>query len=441
MAGIVEFPHVVQQALRDFGDLFANEPQRQHFGEYLTGLYVAANKTVSGINREFAHTTDQSCLNRFLQEAPWDEKQLNLRRLQLLQNDPSTRYSEQGVIALDNTLIDHHGKHIIDVAWFWDHADQRHKIAHDYLFINYVCTSGKHYPLDFRRFKTRELCECAEQPFKNHTALAMELIDWVCEQNIPGTFTFDIYFTNATLLNHIHSKTSAESADSATSADSANSANSATSADSKNPANKQPRSYVGSLKFNRKLMYKGRTIKAEELASSMAPADRKQFQVGERTQWYFTCSLHIPNVNHKVRVLIIWDHREDASPRLILVTNRTYWEASRIVRVYRDRWTGTETFHRDGKQQLGLGDCQLRWSEGQTRHMYLVMLAYSLLMSQLKQGHAYEWAYQKLTTIGEACRAMMRETLRTTITWAIEHVRDKLWSTERIITHLNLGET
>jgi hypothetical protein len=32
-----------------------------------------------------------------------------------------------------------------------------------------------------------------------------------------------------------------------------------------------------------------------------------------------------------------------------LVTNRITWEVSRIVRVYRHRWTGTETFHRDGK--------------------------------------------------------------------------------------------
>ncbi len=70
----------------------------------------------------------------------------NERRLQLMQLQEGTRYSNTGVIALDNTLIDHDGQLIDDVGWFWDHAEERHKIAHDYLFINYVCTSGKHYP-------------------------------------------------------------------------------------------------------------------------------------------------------------------------------------------------------------------------------------------------------------------------------------------------------
>ena len=64
MAGIIAFPHVVQQALQDFGDLFANEPQRRHFAEYLTGLYVADRKTVSGINAPFANSRDPSGLNR-----------------------------------------------------------------------------------------------------------------------------------------------------------------------------------------------------------------------------------------------------------------------------------------------------------------------------------------------------------------------------------------
>jgi hypothetical protein len=143
-------------------------------------------------------------------------------------------------------------------------------------------------------------------------------------------------------------------------------------------------------------------------------------------------------VRHKVRILILWQHREDEQARIILVTNRVQWEASRIVRVYRHRWTGTETFHRDGKQQLGMGDCQLRDGEGQTRHMYLVMLAYSLLMRQLRQSHAYEWAFRKLMTIGEACRAILRETLRTTLTWAIQRVTDSDWSLDRVVTHLGL---
>ena len=87
MAAIIEFPQVVQEALRDFGDLFPNEPQRRHFAEYLTGLFVAPRKNVSRIHREFAQTTDPSCLNRFLTAADWDATALNQRRLDALQND------------------------------------------------------------------------------------------------------------------------------------------------------------------------------------------------------------------------------------------------------------------------------------------------------------------------------------------------------------------
>ena len=70
--------------------------------------------------------------------------------------------------------------------------------------------------------------------------------------------------------------------------------------------------------------------------------------------------------------------------------------------------------------------------------MYLVMLAYSLLMRRLRQGHAYEWSQQRLTTIGQACRAVLTETLRTTLTWAIERVTVKAWDKERVIAHLGL---
>src|SRR5512135_127175 len=175
----------------------------------------------------------------------------------------------------------------------------------------------------------------------------------------------DCYFTIAEVLNHIHGKTDRFG---------------------------RPRGYVGDLKTNRKLEWRGRIIKASELASSIPAADRKELRIGDERQWSFTVTVRIPDVEPKVRIVILWRYRNDEHCLKILVTNRLTWEVSRIVRVYRHRWPGTETFHRDGKQQLGLGDCQLRDVQGQTRPMYLVMLASSLLMGQLKQGRAKEWA-------------------------------------------------
>lgn len=389
MPAIVALPQVVEELLVQFGDFFPNEPARVHFAEYLTGLLVAERKTVSGIAREFADAPDQSCLNRFLTESVWDVARINTHRLEWLQHDPSTRYRQDGVIAIDNTLIDHDGKLIEDVGYFWDHADKRHLIAHDYLFANYVNPSGKHYPLDFRRFRKREQCD-NDHPFRNHTDLAKELIDWVVAETIPGDFTFDSYFTNAPILNHIHSKA---------------------------------RTYIGDLKANRTIVVSGEETTVSAWVKTLTPLVRTKFTVAGHTQWYFTKSVRIPKVNHPVRLLVLWSSADASEPRKILVTNRTHWEAHRILKVYKRRWTGTETFHRDGKQHLGMGACQLRDGMGQTRHMHLVVLAYTALMRQVQHDRALDWAHTRLMTIGESCRTIAREILGKTLTWAVEQAQ------------------
>ena len=411
MPAIIDFPKVIKDALPQFADCFSCDPQRKHLLEYLTGLMVASKKSVNGMNVEFAETTDQSCWNRFLTEVDWDVEKLNERRLEMLQKDPTTRYHDQGVIAIDDVLIDHDGKLIEDVGWFWDHAEERHKIAHDYLFVNYVCSSGKHYPLEFRRFKKRDQCEATGVPFEDHGVLFRQLIDWVCEREIPGDFTFDSYFSGAENLNHIHAQRDHYG---------------------------QSRAYIGDMKFNRKIEYRGKTMRLDEFAATIPRESRKELRRGDARQWYFTCTVRIPGVNHKVRVVILWKNRRDSKARKILVTNRTRWEVTRIVRGYRCRWTGTETFHRDGKQHLGMGSCQLRNGQGQTRHMYLVMLAYSLLVLQLRQNRAKDWALIRLNTIGQACRAMTIETMRTTLEWAINEIIEKKKSVNHVKAQLGL---
>lgn len=397
MPTIVDFPTVVKDALAIFGDVFDTEPARHHFAEYLTGLMVAEHKTVSGINRAFAVTTDQSCLNRWLTEVEWDVQALNDRRLEWLQGDPKTRYSARGVIAIDNTLVDHTGQLIEDVGWFWDHADERYVIAHDYLISNYVCPSGAHYPIEWRRFKKRDAC--AASACKDHTQLCIELIDDAITRGIPGDFTFDSYFTSAKVLNHIQGT---------------------------------KRAYVGDMKLNRKVVYDGRAQSLQAVARQIPWQVKKPIRVGNRRYWYFSKQIRIPDLTHPVRIVLFWKERDEAEASKALVSNRLWWEVMRMVLVYRHRWTGTETFHRDGKQELGLGDCQVRNGEGQTRHVYLVSAAYSLLMRSLHQSRPQDWARTMLMTIGEACRAVKAETLARMIDWVVEKLTIDHWSSADI---------
>ncbi len=188
------------------------------------------------------------------------------------------------------------GERIEDVGWFWDHAEQRYLIAHDYLIANYVCTSGKHYPLEFRRFRKREKGEAAK-PFKRHTKLFKELVNGAVAREIPGDFAFDCYFTSAESLNHIQD---------------------------------HKRGYVGDLKSNRKAWFQGGEMKEVELAADIAPDHRKRVGIGDRKQWYFTKTVRLPDVDHPVRLATLWDRKNGKTPVKILVTNRVHWEISRL---------------------------------------------------------------------------------------------------------------
>lgn len=103
LPAIISHPTIVEQAVEQFGAVVANVPERRHFAAYLTGLLIAERKTVSGITTEVAVTTDQSCLNRWMTEVEGDEAELNTRRLEWLQQQSTTRYARQGVIAIANT--------------------------------------------------------------------------------------------------------------------------------------------------------------------------------------------------------------------------------------------------------------------------------------------------------------------------------------------------
>ena len=130
-----------------------------------------------------------SVLDRWLTEVQWEVTALHDRRLAWLQQAPRTRYSVRGVMALAHTLVDYEGKLSADGGWGWDHADARHVSAHDSRSSNYVCPSGAHSPIAWRRLKKR--APCAAKACKAHTHLGIEVIDAALTRGIPGDFTLD----------------------------------------------------------------------------------------------------------------------------------------------------------------------------------------------------------------------------------------------------------
>ena len=129
MLTVADFPTIVIRGLELFGGVFSNEPARRHFADFLSGLMMAEHRNISPITRQFAVTTDQSCLDRWLVDSDWDAVDWRGRRPAWLQSNPKTRYSPSGVIAIDNTLVDQSGELIEDVGWLWELAHRRRGIG------------------------------------------------------------------------------------------------------------------------------------------------------------------------------------------------------------------------------------------------------------------------------------------------------------------------
>ena len=63
-------------------------------------------------------------------------------------------------------------------------------------------------------------------------------------------------------------------------------------------------------------------------------SDRKPVTVDGIKQWYLTVCVTMPNLDNKVRVVILWKYKNDVEPRKILVTNKIHWNAERIIETY-----------------------------------------------------------------------------------------------------------
>lgn len=440
-------PLVKRHALA-FRDLFSNRRQFRHFENYLTGLTVLPNKSLTNIARCILDSADKSNLSRFLSEASWAQEEVNDRRVEYLlaQTTPLRNDVSGGCLILDDTLCEHVGSLFDYVDRHYNHAANTFPYAHNLVTSHYV-NGAVRFPLDVRLYRRYEeftqweafvrqhfperplpktkkertrfhkeldpllLQDSAflalHEQFRTKLALAAQLIEQAVDRALPfSVILFDGWYLAPELVAL---------------------------------AQQHGKDWVSLLKKNRKLetnsfvlkdaqgqpiAFDGAHIKVEELVPLIPPSAYRKVLRDGQAYWCFTLSVRLPALG-KVRLVISYADESLSGTYAVLVTNRLDWTAAKVVRVYLQRWP-IETFYQDSKQHLGLDEYRMRSAQAIQKHWCLVFVAYSFLHldclpASLQEGRAFP-----NKTIGEACRQQAQALMQALILQAHQHLADGL---------------
>jgi len=318
--------------------------QTHHAKTYVTGLAAASSKTVTGIAREVLPAGSDRALNKFITEYNWDEDELNHERLEELQNHGETRWSKDGYIIIDDSVLQRTGKQLPGAGSFYDHSEGKPVWGQDLVYAFYVDHKTS-YPLAFRQYEKAE-DEDQEDEEATKYELAKEIITELEEEiGVPAaTYLFDSWFAHDSgLINHVES---------------------------------YKKDWVGPLRSNRQVTYDGEEKRVDALEEGI---DTEEREIDDETYNIWTKTLPVSKLG-EVRLVIAEKEvdEDEENPVKYLATNKIDAPSAHIIRSYSKRWR-IETFFEDSKEDLGLGGCEIRDSDGASRHWHLQMLTYSLL--------------------------------------------------------------
>jgi len=427
-----------------FQDLFENRCQFDHFQHYLTGLIALPNKSLSNIARCVLDSADKTNLSRFFSEAPWNEEEVNERRLTYLltQTTLHRRSEAESAVSVDDTLCEHVGSLFEDVDRHYNHSDASFPLAHNPVTSHYV-SGAVRFPLDLRLYRRYDEVTCWEEfvhkhfpeqvipttkkertklhkvvdpvlledpdflklhvQFQTKIALAIELVRKAVERKLPfSVVLFDSWYLAEELVLVL-----AELEKDWVSM-------------LKRNRNLETNSFVLKDATGQPISFAGPHIKVEELVPHIPASAYRAVRVGEQTYWCFSMTARLPSLG-KVRLVFSFSNAELTGTFVVLVSNCLEWSAAKIIATYLLRWP-VETFYQDGKSYLGLNEYRMRSAEAIKNHWCLVFVAYSFLHLACLPP-ALMKASLPVKTIGEACRQQAQALIEGLILYAHDQLQ------------------
>ena len=332
---ITEFPSYINEMCEDFAPVFHHKRRFHQFKRLITGFALPEKHTIANINGLFVEHTDQSNLNRFITHSNWNDFEINRKKMEMINS-----VEGDGVVILDDYIVEKTGKEIHGVDWHYDHTKGHSIFGHQ---IADCVFSGKGiYPL-LSSVYIRKGSKWSNGEFKTKIELQIEHLGLLVMMGLLfSTVVMDTWYFTKKLVRYIESI---------------------------------GKDWVAQSKSNRLVKSNKKWVSLESFAwDVIGRVPFKTVYLGDHVYYMKVFTVNMKDVGI-VRLLISQTTKGKFN---FYVSNRLDWNELAIATRYSRRWD-IEVWHREGKGNYGLKDCQLLSDEGVSKYLTLSTLAATLL--------------------------------------------------------------
>lgn len=305
----------------------------RHIQNYISGLIALNKKTIFQISLASKDEDHHSAIHRVLQYADFKQEVLEQRYLKKLK---FLFKGKETFLIFDDTLYYREGKHIEESQYHQDHCSNKKVRGHQFFTAMLSCGSLQ-LPL-FPKLYSKSS--------ETKIDMAYNLIDKLTNVMNINSVLCDSWYSDKKIMKLCR---------------------------------KRNTRLVCGIKTNRKIKFSSRGKYTMLSDFSKKQEINDLYYIDEELYKIQEFQLHL-NKFYNVKMLISNQHLKDGkwSNNFHLISTINTDSIVEIIRIYQKRWV-IETFHRDIKQNLGFGKCQMRKKKGIVCHAILVSLAYVCL--------------------------------------------------------------
>ena len=369
------------KALLSFYKKCFTRPQYKNFRDFVFGLIVSDNKTIQEINDCFGRV-DQSSLNRFLTCSEWDTTKINNKRISQIK---SRQKLKKGIFICDPTFLQKFGKMMEYANYHYNGMTKKEEWG--YFLVNSFFTDGNvEFPICADFYLRKEDAD-EKHPFKTLREICLEQLDYAMKRLPIWLFIADAGLYADFLIQDIRSR--------------------------------GLKYILGTRITNNISIDRKKRISIEKYMQTLTDDDFKvHIFDGEA---YFLHSVDVSERNvGKEKLLISYKAGDEENIR-INVTNLMQHSDNSLLCLLLKRWK-IEVWHRDGKQHLGLEDCQVRKFSAIQKVVCAILVAHTQLIL-MKEDRLLKPLKRILKTIGEGCRYLRLIALKGTF-WLKQKAKD-----------------